>query len=157
MLAVGQIDFAGVWCNQDCRGVQPGADGRFAGSDGDRQLGTTTKHIGQCSSSNSDGSDGGGPGDGLGLADGGVADHREGETDVAAFFEEGSGFLDVVVGEFGVGRGGWRSIGGKWVPVFVVFAGVDDAGCDAGYFEFGVLEVDGDVVLVRGRLAERDW
>ena len=25
---------------------------------------------------------------------------------------------------------GWRSIGGKWVPVFVVFARVDDAGTD---------------------------
>ena len=48
-----------------------------------------------------------------------------------------------------VRRAGWRSIGGKWVPVFVVFARVDDAGADAGQFESGVLELDGDVVLGR--------
>jgi hypothetical protein len=46
-----------------------------------------------------------------------------------------------------------RSIGGKWVPVFVVFAGVDDAGADAGYFELGVLKLDGDVVF--GGLVEQ--
>ena len=53
-------------------------------------------------------------------------------------------------------RAGWRSIGGKWVPVFVVFARFDNSGTDAGYFEPGVLKLDGDVVLVRGRVAERD-
>jgi len=44
---------------------------------------------------------------------------------------------------------GWRSIEGKWVPVFIVFAGVDDAGADAGYFELGILKVDRDIVFGR--------
>jgi len=33
--------------------------------------------------------------------------------------------------------------------VFVVFAGVDDAGADAGYFELGILKVDRDIVFGR--------
>jgi hypothetical protein len=33
--------------------------------------------------------------------------------------------------------------------VFVVFAGVDDAGADAGYFELSVLKSDGDLVFGR--------
>ena len=44
---------------------------------------------------------------------------------------------------------GWRSIGGQWVPIFVVFARVDDAGSGAGYFELGVLVLDGDVIFGR--------
>ena len=46
---------------------------------------------------------------------------------------------------FGAQVGG--PLGGT--AVFVVFARVDDAGADAGYFELGVLELDGDVVFGR--------
>ena len=33
-----------------------------------------------------------------------------------------------------VRRAVWRPIGGKWVPVFVIFAGVDDAGAGNAWF-----------------------
>ena len=46
---------------------------------------------------------------------------------------------------FGAQVGG--PLGGT--AVFVVFAGVDDAGADAGYFELGILKVDRDIVFGR--------
>ena len=57
----------------------------------------------------------------------------------------GDGYGDELTEEIAFGA----EIGGPLgrTAVFIVFAGVDDAGADAGYFELGVLKVDRDVVF----------
>ena len=68
---------------------------------------------------------------------------RSAEFGICSRGDDGDELAEEVA--FGAQVGG--PLGGT--AVFVVFAGVDDAGADAGYFELGILKVDRDIVFGR--------